>query len=753
MRLYWLCFFCVVFILDYWFPATLTTPSSSQVVVAKDKSILRAFPDSQGVWRYPITLKQVSPRYLEALINYEDRWFYFHPGVNPFSIVRAAYQNIRSGRIVSGGSTLTMQVARLRYPHSKDLLGKLKQTLRAIQLDWHYSKDEILQWYINHAPFGGTIEGVEAASQAFFGHRANDMTYAEAALLAVLPQAPSFYRPDRHPQRAQQARDKLLSRLKTFEVWNDVTIHEAQQEIVEVFHLEQPILAPLLARRLSQTFPSKSTIETTINSELQVGVQSRVKDYIARFPVHCSAAVLVVDNVTNEVQAYVGSADFKNAKRFGHVDMVTAWRSPGSTLKPWIYGLAMDEGFIHSESLLMDVPLNFGDYHPENFHQNFSGAVSVSESLKKSLNVPVVQVLSHLGSQWFYTALINANIQLKLPYGAYPNLSMALGGIATQLEELVKSYSSLANQGQVHSLKYLVNTENDSRTLLSPEGAWIIQNILKEPQASALVSRENLAIKTGTSFGYRDSWALGVNKKYTIGVWVGRPDGTPMPGFYGASTAVPLLKTIHQLLPFQNEVISKPSSLTQQIICWPSGRAQDQPCDIKKAAWLVKGMQPRTLAASPQTDGWVFSKRFRVSHDKKLRVPLGCEIEGSLQEHVLWPKELDNWIAPRFRVPSALPKIDPRCPKQSQYTSIQGVKIRGLSNGDKLRVNAVSKNYPRIRLKVMGGVDNWYWFINGVLQKEQGANLNFLPDKPGSYQIVVIDQSGSNDKITISVEN
>ena len=382
----------VLFAIDRFFP--LPPPGRDSpyalVVVARDGTPLRAFPDKDHIWRHPLALNEVSPYYLDALTGYEDRAFWWHAGINPFALMRAAWQWLYHGRIVSGGSTITMQVARLLDPTPRTVPGKLKQILRALQIECHYSKKEILTLYLNYAPMGGVLEGVEAASRAYLGTPAKRLTHAEAALLTVLPQLPSVLRPDRFPQRAQAARDKVLHRMEGR--WSAAVIADALSEPVSAQIVREPLLAPLLALRMKQQAGGKTRIDTTIDATAQSTVEALLSDRVGALPPHVSLATMVMDNATFEVLAYAGSADFSDRERFSDVDMVRAPRSPGSALKPFLYAFALDEGLIHSESLLADTPQSFSGYQPGNFQQSFHGPVSVSEALVKSLNVPAVEV-------------------------------------------------------------------------------------------------------------------------------------------------------------------------------------------------------------------------------------------------------------------------------------------------------------------------------------------------------------------------
>jgi penicillin-binding protein 1C len=424
-----------LWLLDTLYPLNLASNKAtknsgfSRIVVDETGRPLRAFADDKGVWRYEVGLDEVSPRYIEALLTYEDRWFWSHPGVNPLAIVRAAYQNISNGRIVSGGSTISMQVARLLHPHKRTYAGKLSQVLRTFQLEWHLSKKAILTLYLNVAPFGGTLEGVQAASFIYLDKPASNLSDAEAALLAVLPQAPTRFRPDIHPKAAQRARDKVLDRLAGLGVWSQMRVNDAKIETVFAYRARQQQIAPLLSKHLLSQ-KQQGVIQTTINGELQIALEDHLRGYIQQLPERASAAVLVVDNHTTQVKAYLGSADFADNSRFSHVDMVRAIRSPGSTLKPFLYALALDEGLIHSQSLLADVPRSWGAYRPSNFNNGFSGPVSASKALQRSLNVPFIDLLERYGASRFVARLAGAGVNLNIP-GGEANLAVILGGAGT----------------------------------------------------------------------------------------------------------------------------------------------------------------------------------------------------------------------------------------------------------------------------------------------------------------------------------
>ncbi|HGM6328917.1 TPA: penicillin-binding protein 1C, partial [Stenotrophomonas maltophilia] len=445
----------LLLVLDFVFPPPLPKQrDTSTLVVAADGTPLRAFADAEGVWRYPASTDSVSPLYLQALLTYEDRWFWRHPGINPLAILRASGQLLRGGRIVSGGSTLTMQVARILDPHTRTPWGKLKQMLRAVQLEVHLSKQQILALYLERAPYGGTIEGVEAASWAYLGKPAAQLSHAEAALLAVLPQAPSRLRPDRHPEAAQKARDKVLSRMAELGAWTAEEVEDARIENVVARSLRPPLHAALLAQRLHSAHPGQARIQSSIDIGLQRTLEERVASYFSTLPERTSAALLVVDNQTLQARAYVGTLAFGDRQRLGHVDMVQAWRSPGSTLKPFLYAMALDDGLIHSESLLVDAPQSFGSYRPGNFDMAFNGPIGASSALRLSLNVPSVDLLQRVGPARFAARLSHSGIQLRFPPGSTPNLSLILGGTGARLEDLVGAFAALNRNGIAGRVRY-----------------------------------------------------------------------------------------------------------------------------------------------------------------------------------------------------------------------------------------------------------------------------------------------------------
>ncbi|MCG7532436.1 penicillin-binding protein 1C [Psychrobium sp. MM17-31] len=740
-------------------PLDLSKLNDGAVVVSdSDGRPLRAFANAQGIWRYRVKVEDVSPHYLQALFTYEDRHFYQHPGVNPLAMIRAVGQAIYHGKAISGGSTITMQVARLLHPNKRSINGKLYQMLRALQLEWHFSKAQILEIYLNIAPFGGPIEGVQAASYVYFDKPASQLTHNEAALLAVLPQSPSRYRPDRYPKRALQARNKLLERMVTYQQWPRSLVDTLKADPIYADYFAQPNIAPLLSRRLkSATKPSDlaTDIATFIDGNLQEQLEYQVKDYLHRLPAKTSAAVLVMDGLNGEVKAYLGSGDFSDNERYGHVDMIKAVRSPGSTLKPFVYGDAIENGLIHEQSLLHDTPIIKGDYRPHNFSGGYSGPVSTSDALLRSLNLPVLQVLNYGASEALSARLNNAGLQLRWPRYASANKALVLGGVGVKLESLVSAYSALINQGQAIAPRYRKDTPLAPRFLLEPQSAWIIQNILRQQQQPGRLSEHlsahqntNIGWKTGTSYDFRDAWVIGFSGRYIIGVWIGRADAVSVANNTGNNHALPLfLQTANQL----NDTYQpqRPPNVSQQKICWPSGKlaseSTSENCLELKEAWLVDNQAPSTLASiSPD-----FSSRLQHNYYLEpdgTRANLLCASEDAKAQTIaLWPPALDPWVASKLRNQQRFPRLSSQCPPEQQ--SLQPLIITSIKPGSHfIRIKAKALHLPLLTNQKTQQI---FWFLNGVLIDKSNE---LIVKNQGSYQLIALSMQGQLDKVNFFVE-
>lgn len=526
----------------------------SATVVDRDGRLLRPFTTSDGRWRLPLDPKDVDQRYLKMLLAFEDKRFYRHHGVDPKAMARAALQLVRHGHIVSGGSTLTMQVARLlEGKHERTGAGKLRQMARAIQLEQAFSKTEILRLYLRLAPFGGNIEGIRAASLAYLGKEPFRLSVGEAALLVALPQSPEVRRPDRNPEAARRARDRVLARAVAAHVITAGEAAKAREERIPLARIEFPKYAPHLAEDEVARNPGLTVHKLTIERALQANLESLAKDHAHLLGDKLSCAILVADHTTGEILAHVGSPGYLENARLGAIDMASAVRSPGSTLKPFIYGLAFEAGIAHPETLIEDRPVRFGTYAPKNFDEDYHGTVSVREALSQSLNIPAVRVLARVGPGKLVGRFRRVGVNARFPDKSEPTLAMALGGTGLTLQDLAQLYAGLARGGDAiplyHNLQDRAKIAAQSRLktlvnahrLMSPVAAWYVSDILKDAPPPASAKGGRFAYKTGTSYGYRDAWAIGYDGRHVVAVWVGRPDGISVPGMMGRTAAAPIL--------------------------------------------------------------------------------------------------------------------------------------------------------------------------------------------------------------------
>ncbi len=560
-------------VLDAVFPPNLARyEARSTEVVDANGRLLRAFTTDDGMWRLKTSPDDVDPLYLALLKDYEDQRFDEHPGVDPFAVGRAAALWIARGHIVSGASTLTMQAARLLEPRPRTLPNKIIEAARALQLEWHYTKRDVLSIYLTLAPMGGNLEGARAASLAYFGKEPRQLTAAEAALLVAIPQSPSRRRPDRSPAAAQSGRDGVLQRAHEHGVLDQAMFAAALSRPVPARRLGMPMQAPHLAAWLAGQSPG-TIVPTTIRYELQNALSQLIADERAQLPDHAQIAMVVIDNRTGGVVAWLGGGDFFG--RAGQVDLVRAHRSPGSALKPMIYALAFDDRTLHPESLVEDVPVRFRDWLPRNFDREHQGAVTVRRALQQSLNVPAVLALEKVGPQRFIATLRSAGVSPGLPPGDIgASLGMALGSASVSPLEMAGLYSGLANGGLF--APPMIRRDQPKPVpvrLIGPAAAWYVQDILADaplPEgfASLPVSlrERRIAYKTGTSAGFRDAWGAGYSTNWTVVAWVGHADGTPRPGQLGRLAALPVVFKAFGRLPGEDNRAQRPPADALRVI-------------------------------------------------------------------------------------------------------------------------------------------------------------------------------------------
>lgn len=517
----------------------------STEVVDRDGQLLRAFSAVDGRWRLNTSVADVDPKLVDMLINYEDKRFHEHGGIDPLAVLRAAGQMVGNARIVSGGSTLTMQLARLIEPReSRNFGAKFRQMFRALQIERRLSKTEILDRYLTLAPYGGNLEGVRAASLAYFGKEPKRLTVSEAALLVALPQLPERRRPDRHPANARAARDRVLSRTEQSALISKDDIARAQLEAVPNYRRALPALSPHVALAALARDPSAVRHAVTLRRDAQQALESVARAGAVKLGPKISVAIVLADAQTGEILAEVGSSNYFDSARFGWIDMTKVSRSPGSTLKPFIYGLAFEQGLIAQETIIADQPSDFAGYRPRNFDMGYQGDVSIRQALQLSLNVPAIALLDAVGPIRLTTRFRQAGVALSLPRNEPAGLAIGLGGAGLTLRDLTQLYTALANGGKpraLHDGTERVAPAQPQQILLDRRANWQIADILTGVRPPADATPRAIAYKTGTSYGYRDAWSVGFDGRYVIGVWTGRADGAPVPGLAGYVSAAPIL--------------------------------------------------------------------------------------------------------------------------------------------------------------------------------------------------------------------
>jgi penicillin-binding protein 1C len=582
-----------------------------------------------------------------------------------------------------------MQVVRLLDQKPRTIINKLTQMIRAIQLEFHYSKQNILKFYLTLAPYGGNLEGIRAASLAYFKKEADQLTHAEMALLVAIPQFPTATRPHIYPDHAKLQRNKVIKRMVQNHVLNEKQANDAMIDPIPLVRHPFPSLAPHLMRTFIKENPNSHVFQTTLDKKLQENLESLLLKQIDSFEVNQTTAALIVSNKTREILAYVGSAKFLDERKEGHVDIIKAVRSPGSTLKPFIYAVAFDDGFAHPETLIDDVFTNFQGYTPTNFQDAFHGTLSLRESLQQSLNIPAVLLLEHIGTKRFRDILENLGIRLKLPEKSpIASLPIALGGVGITLFDLTALYCALANEGAFSPLKInLKDKTNIKKTFVREAASWYVTRILENSPVPEgfldwhTTGKQAVAFKTGTSYGARDAICMGYTEGdsgYTVGVWTGRPDGSASPNQLGRKTAAPILLKIFDTLSLGPSQKNKENLPPKGVVLLPN--------DLLPAALrhIKKGL-PIGIHGKNETN------------PIKITFPL----DGST--HILRLKKEDQGKLEFYPIP----------------------------------------------LQTEGGTAPFTWFINDKPELLHTEKILWQPQKAGFYEITVVDAEGNSQTITL----
>ncbi len=742
------------FILNLIFPFSINV-SYSQLIVAGDSTVLHTSLSKDDKWRMKTELSEIVPQLKEALLFKEDRYFYYHPGVNPMAIVRALFKNSSQGRKTSGASTITMQVVRLLEPRGRTYGSKCIEIFRAMQLEWLLSKDEILQLYINLVPYGSNIEGVKSASVLYFGRLPNHLSLAQLTALTIVPNRPTSLKPGKNNERLKVERNKWLRRFKEATLFSDVDIETAIAEPIEAKRLSAPKQLPHLANRLAQQYPNEAIIHTCIKNTIQQQLEQISYNYIQRTKqkhIH-NAAVLIVNNQTMEVEAYLGSPDFLDTEHAGQVDGVRAIRSPGSALKPLIYAIGCDEGLITPKTILQDVPTDFDGYAPENFDKKFNGEVTVETALAYSLNVPAVKLLNEVSVPKFVQKLKNAGFKKVAKEAGGLGLSTILGGCGVTLEEMARLYSAFANSGKLFPLRYIkADSKTQSIQLISPMSAYMITDMLTKITRPDLPNNylnsyhmPLIAWKTGTSYGRRDAWSIGYNKKYTVAVWVGNFSGEGVPDLTGADIATPLLFEIFNTIDYNstNNWFFKPNDLKFRFVCPETGKLPSENC----AHTVVDYYIPNVSTA----EKCEHLKPIFISADERYSYCNRCLPEGGYSKKLYpnLPAVLIDYYTSKGINFEAIPEHNPRC---SRIQESNAPKIITPVNNKEYIVDKDDPAEIALKCTTHNEVKKVFWYINNQFYKEALAQEKiFIKPTEGKIKISCSDDKGRNSDISILV--
>jgi penicillin-binding protein 1C len=769
----------LLFLLDHLFPLP-PAPQYSPIVTAADGSVLHAYLNPTQKWRMKTELPEITPALQAAIINKEDRYFRYHFGVNPVAIVQAAGRNMfRSGR-TTGASTITMQVARLLEPKERTFGGKLLEMLRATQLEAHYSKAEILQLYLNLVPYGGNIEGVKSAALLYFQQPPDYLSLAQTVTLAIIPNQPRILVLGKNNAKILAERNRWLRQFQREKLFANQDIEDALAEPLDAQRHAAPTLAPHLARRLVTQFPGQAIIHSTLRRAAQTKAEDLTRNYVRRLRELGigQAAVLVVNNRTRTVEAYVGSADFQDAAGQGQVDGVRAVRSPGSTLKPFLYGLALDRGLLTPKMKVPDVPSNFAGFRPENFDKTCVGEVTVERALVYSLNIPAVHVLADVGVPTFTNKLRQAGFQRVAQDAPKLGLSSILGGCGATLEELTGLYAAIANQGNYvplsltqevgvgYSVPNIGETKNPipktknqkpKTKLLSPAAAFLITDILAQRIRPDLpVGYENslrlprIAWKTGTSYGRRDAWSIGYNQDYTVGVWVGNFSGQGSPALTGTDIATPLLFDLFNTLAYNspNRWDTPPASLDFRLVCAETGLVPGEKCSDQLIDYYLPGIS--------NAQHCEHQKEALVSADGSMSYCRACLPEAGFKRQ-LFPNPRPEVLA--FRESQGLPaqRLPPHNPacRLVRGTDDAGAALAitsPIANAEYV-LNRGEKQQLLLSCAAGSEVRQVFWYVNDrFLRAAKATERVFFRPPSGPVKISCADDHGRNVDVQVLVQ-
>jgi penicillin-binding protein 1C len=750
----------------------------STIVTDSKGEVLHAYLTRDQQWRMKTALNEISPVLRKTIIEKEDKYFYYHPGVNPLAIARAFARNIFHMRRTSGASTITMQVARALEPKKRTYLNKLSEAFRAFQLEWKYSKDEILQLYLNLVPYGGNIEGVKSASILYFAKNPDHLSLAEITALSIIPNRPSSLAMGKNNDKIVAERNKWLRKFAKDKVFDEKEIRDALNEPLTATRGSVPGYIPQLAYKLKRQ-QRGDIIRTFIDLNMQRKVEKLVADYSRTLYLKNirNAAVIVLDNATHRVVAYAGSADFRDTLDGGQVNGAAAIREPGSTLKPLLYGLCIDDGLLTPKMVITDVSVNYQGYAPENYDKTFNGYVTMECALEHSLNIPAVKSLKALGTDRLIQALALCDFRQIKKDQRKLGLSMILGGCGATLEELTGLYSIFANEGRYVAPEYArgdqgadsVQQMADSyqlsansrkgrtapsacKTIISPAACYMINETLSKINRpdfplnwESTLHLPKIAWKTGTSYGRRDAWSIGYNRRYTVGIWIGNFSAVGVSELSGANVATPLLFKIFNTIDYDDDEpwFRQPKDCELRIVCSETGLPPSDHCTDLVTDYFIPMVSPSAKCNNLQ--------EVIVSADEKISYCRSCMPENG------YKKKLYKIISPEMQAyfednRIAFQKIPPHNPDCEKIFRGNAPLIISPSPGSEYLINRKDPEPLQLSCHVGNDVSKVYWYINNKFYKSAEARNKqfFIPDE-GPVKISCTDDKGRNRDILIRV--
>ncbi|HEX3420850.1 MAG TPA: penicillin-binding protein 1C [Candidatus Udaeobacter sp.] len=725
-------------------PPLLDGVSFSKSVRDRNGKLLRVTLSADQKFRIWTPLEEISPELINATLRYEDKYYVHHPGVNPIALARGAAQFLRLHRATTGGSTITMQLARLRFHlYTRTISGKLEQIMRALELERHYSKNQILEAYLNLAPYGRNLEGIGAASEIYFDKPASRLSRPEAIALSVIPQSPS--RRALHAERDNHSVNLAQSN------WYDragieIDSEFSMREFRARTQIKRRFIAPHFVQEVLEASQGRDQIITTLDLEKQQAIERRVTDYVAnnRNRGIENAAVFLVDTLTMDVLAQVGSADFYKADIIGQVDGTRSPRSPGSTLKPFVYALALEQGLIHPLSILADAPRSFGEYNPENFDREFLGPIRACDALARSRNVPAVELASHLAHPRLYEFLSTANVRLPKAESFY-GLALPLGGAEVSLQDLVRLYAALANNGELRRLRFTTTDRTEKpKRILSPEAAFLTLEMLgnvPRPEMNCADGNHSAPVywKTGTSHGFRDAWSIAVFDHYALGVWVGNFDGRANPAFIGRTAAGPLLfqiiDSLRAMWPEPTVPHQPPpgANLKRVEFCALSGDLPNKFCTQRVEGWFIPGVSPIKICD--------VHREVLVDVATGLRVPTDDGTHQLKREvYEFWPGDFLT-LFEQAGIPRRIPP--PFLPNTSSEVASRAGQTPIIVSPNSKEILLVSKKTIPLRAKADADVREIFWFAGKQFVGKAAPNQVIeWTAATGDYEVTALDDHG-----------